>query len=904
MESKIQTNNPIKLTILDLFPSFTELNPKHEEMLLIFQGLNTFFNLKEILSSQKKIEIENNNQSSLIISLIKSNNIIATGFINIKQGEQWITMNYENKNKKLASNLALSLIDCIKLKIFCDIKNKTQINTTFNNISINSSALNLNTNSNYTNRNITKTKHVINQINLKITKRNTNKTLLKGSPLKTNYNQVSTKRSPNKNLYDINNQIKVPFNEEVANNNNNNTLIKSNNFNTFNYMSVNINMNPYTTISKCSIKKIDLNSSNKTRNSKIAKKKSSNNNYTSLRATNNNLGIKKMNTSTCSLNTVNKNNKNKKSRLTPDIEVKELKNVKGVGGSPGPNYSRKKKIDMDLYDNLDKSNERSPFYHTKLKNFPVKEMKHNNEDNNTIGNKKKRKSNNNYSNNINDNNINLNSINNTNNHFNINMNMNMNRNITGSGMHKISINNKCRTIGDNNFNNTFNNTFNNINKQVIKNKLLYNSKAINLNNNPILHINNTINCNSTNTTKKICDLEGSANSFDEEEKNKTKESSKKKCDRAKIGIYTTKRIDIKKNNNQIINKKLNSNENSNKLSHKILIKSGELSSVDNDGNIKNELSDNKNNNIKIDEFDKIETNNAGEDKDININNNINDDGINQEDDIDEYDENDNYTRIKEDFVLLYNDDYVNNIQDDLLKLEIELFIEKMTDLISCYHMQIEEKRFENELFQNEYNVNSAKFKEINKLMKKLEMIKIEHDIHNMKSSCNKKSIKKQDKIDLIVTKTEIEIFKNIFPDNENKDKDKDKNKKNMLKSIIMNVLKKEENRNLLSNDQNFNNWIDLCNKKNEINTIKTNMENNTNNENNDDQQLEQNDNNCNNNDSFNNIDNNNNALKNNNSYYNLDNTYKKKLPISPIYPKNNKYIPGSEVVGNKNIKEY
>jgi hypothetical protein len=228
MENKISANNPIKLTILDLFPSFNELNPKQEEMLLIFQGLNSFFNLKEILSTQKIIEIENNNQTSIIISLIKSNNIMATGFITIKQGEQWITMNYENKNKKLASNLALSLIDCVKLKLFCDVKNKNQINTTFNNISINSSALNLNTNSNYTNRNVNKTKQVINQINLKITKRNTNKALLKGSPIKTNYNQMSTKRSPNKSLYDLNNRIKNPYNEEGGNNNNNN-LIKNNN---------------------------------------------------------------------------------------------------------------------------------------------------------------------------------------------------------------------------------------------------------------------------------------------------------------------------------------------------------------------------------------------------------------------------------------------------------------------------------------------------------------------------------------------------------------------------------------------------------------------------------------------------------------------------------------------------
>ena len=897
MENKISANNPIKLTILDLFPSFNELNPKQEEMLLIFQGLNSFFNLKEILSTQKIIEIENNNQTSIIISLIKSNNIMATGFITIKQGEQWITMNYENKNKKMASNLALSLIDCVKLKLFCDVKNKNQINTTFNNISINSSALNLNTNSNYTNRNVNKTKQVINQINLKITKRNTNKALLKGSPIKTNYNQMSTKRSPNKSLYDLNNRIKNPYNEEGGNNNNNN-LIKNNNFNTFNYMNVNINMNPYTTISKCSIKKIDLNSSSKTRNSKIAKKKSANNNYTSLRTTNNNIGIKKMNTSTCSLNTVNKN-KNKKSRLTPDIEIKEIKNVKGIGGSPGPNFSRKKKLDMEIYDNLDKSNERSPLYNAKLKNFPLKEMKHKNEDNNNFMNKNKRKSNNN-SNNIKDNNIHLNSINTNNKHLNINL--NMNRNISNN-THKVNNNNKCRTINDNNFNSTFNNTFNNINKQVIKNKLLYNSKPININN-PQMNINNTINGNSSNMIKKNNDLEGSANSFDEEEKNKTKDNSKI-CDRVKIGIYTTKRIDIKKNTNQIINKKLNSQENSNKLSHKILIKSGELSTVDNDNNNnnnnKNEFSDNKNNNnIKIDDYDKIEIetdSNKKENKEK-----ANDDAVNtvnagnDEDDIEEYDENDNYTRIKEDFILLYNDDYVNNIQDDLLKLEIELFIEKMTDLITCYHMQLEEKRMENELLQNEYNLSSAKFKEINKLIKKFEMIKIDYDIRNMKSIYNKKTIKKQDKIGLIVTKTEIEIFKNIFPDNNNENKDKDKNKINILKSIMMNILKKEENRNILSNNENFNNWIDLCNKKKEeINKVKKINENEQNEQNEQNNQQAQIDN-CNynynyNETALNNIANNinMNGIKNNN----LDNAYKKKMPISPIYPKNNnnKYIP-------------
>jgi hypothetical protein len=84
--------------------------------------------------------------------------------VNIKQGEQWVTFNYENKNKKLNTNLALSLMDCIKIKLFCEVKNKSLINSTFTNI--NNSALNINTNSNgnfATNRN-NKVRPAINQI--------------------------------------------------------------------------------------------------------------------------------------------------------------------------------------------------------------------------------------------------------------------------------------------------------------------------------------------------------------------------------------------------------------------------------------------------------------------------------------------------------------------------------------------------------------------------------------------------------------------------------------------------------------------------------------------------------------------------------------------------------------------
>ena len=174
MSITLQNNSsPIKILILDLFPSYSELNPKDEEILIIFEGLNFFFNLKDLLSTHNKIELVNYNQSSIIVSLIKSNNIIASGNINLKYGEQWVTMNSENK-KRPNMNLALCLIDCIKLKIFCEMKsiNKNGISANISNINNNTLNLtNINTSINLTNRIANKNKKNINEINLKISKK-------------------------------------------------------------------------------------------------------------------------------------------------------------------------------------------------------------------------------------------------------------------------------------------------------------------------------------------------------------------------------------------------------------------------------------------------------------------------------------------------------------------------------------------------------------------------------------------------------------------------------------------------------------------------------------------------------------------------------------------------------------
>ena len=113
---------------------------------------------------------------------------------------------------------------------------------------------------------------------------------------------------------------------------------------------------------------------------------------------------------------------------------------------------------------------------------------------------------------------------------------------------------------------------------------------------------------------------------------------------------------------------------------------------------------NKSNNLP-NPNEQYEQSSSNTDNENDINNNVSssDESIN---------ENNGYEKLKEDFVLLYNDEYAKNIQDDLLKLEFELFIEKMVELISCYHLQIEEKRMENEIIKNDYISNAYEFKKI------------------------------------------------------------------------------------------------------------------------------------------------------------------------------------------------
>ena len=74
----------IKLKLLDIFPSIIELEQQQNEISIIFQGLDTFYNLYDLLKTKTEITLNAKTKSSIIISLIKSDNIFATSIFNIK----------------------------------------------------------------------------------------------------------------------------------------------------------------------------------------------------------------------------------------------------------------------------------------------------------------------------------------------------------------------------------------------------------------------------------------------------------------------------------------------------------------------------------------------------------------------------------------------------------------------------------------------------------------------------------------------------------------------------------------------------------------------------------------------------------------------------------------------------
>ena len=126
----------------------------------------------------------------------------------------------------------------------------------------------------------------------------------------------------------------------------------------------------------------------------------------------------------------------------------------------------------------------------------------------------------------------------------------------------------------------------------------------------------------------------------------------------------------------------------------------------------------------------------------------------------------------------------------MLKLELELFIEKMSDLFSEYHNQMDEMILEKRINNKEYKIYFNKYLLYNKLNDKLE---------NTKKKYNKDkniiiNIREQNDKNVETNFNELDIFKIIFPDLIGKNNE---DKKKQLKNILSIILKNKENKELL-----------------------------------------------------------------------------------------------------------
>ena len=679
--------NIIKITFLEIIPPINEIVKPKEELNIVFQGNDNFYDFKKYLSSKNPILLHYN-KKSLIMTLLKNNNIFATGFFSIRQGEQNIFFNYEN-NKNISNKILKinNLSECLKIKIFCDCENLSTVST-----------LNRNTiSTNYENND-----------NKYVTKVN----LMK--PIRINNYK---KKNNNQKIYDKKKRILSQIHQ-------NNNSIKKNFVNNSQEFGAN-----YTAI--------------------LTEEKNSNNNIA-------NNDIKKF--SKIINNTARKN------------EPGNYKNFNTINKAKSKNY-------LSSNAKQNKSNK-----HIKMNNSSLNIINQNNKFNSNDNFQNSNNNKNYYSNrNSLKSNISINKISNRNsnkqNLNNKNMKTSLNNYISGKIIEHVG-NEKINYIS--------------INKSINKNSFY----SKNINDTKKLKSNNiTMNSISTTFTKKN-ELEFSMNSLqDGEDKNYLNFNLSNKNTLRPL----TNRINNTKLSQQLSGTKNNEiqNKNPNYTKHKFNKSLGQQSFTEKifceNNDLELNLTEKKENlNLNLCKSEnKLEVDLNGTNKNINNNiNNINKNDLYNEKENEFLLENNNYIKLKEDFNLLYNLDYISKINEDLLKLELELFIEKMSDLFSEYHNQMDEMILEKRINNQEYKIYFNKYLLFNKLKDKLE---------NIKKKYNKDkniiiNIREQNDKNVETNFNEFDIFKIIFPDFIGKSNE---DKKKQLRNILSIILKNKENKELI-----------------------------------------------------------------------------------------------------------
>ena len=721
MDKTDQNNQTLKISFLEISPQINELVKNKEDLNIIFQGYDNFYDFKKHLS--KKIPIYlNRYKKALIMTLLKSNNILATGLFTIRPGEQNVIFNYEGK-KKVASTKAINinnLLDCIKIKILCEFDNNKdkQNSLSTNNI------LSEPKNNDFGNKYVPKVNLMKQNQKNKINHNN-------------NIGKKSNDKKKNLNNFHINNSTKKNFNnssQEFSQVKEYSTYLTEEMYNLRQTnTNININNNEIKKLNPYSVSKINNNCFRKTEFDNSAKSKGHINkarskyNFNTIKkqySTGLNSKIKMNNSSLNLINNQNNklisidktdNNSNNFNRIKLKSEMSFNKNTKRNFNNKTNNFKNHKNlitcldniVSGKIVEHIDMSKSENQYINTTI-NINIKEK------NNLIS---------------------------------INKNINNNRNNIG------------------------------LNKNE--------SKKRKLNNNNI-----TINSISTAGTKKN-DFEYSINSLlDYEDKINNNKNNFKPF---------TKRINNERLQQQLSQDTLINRNNNKHNSNKSLYQQSFTEKIFNDGDSNINVNIQNNNisgmcksfnklpnelNLKLNSIKgKENTNNSKG----NSNKKREDIDINEfEDEKDE--EIDNYERIKEDFNLLYNKEYIHKINEDLLKFELELFIEKMSELFSIYHLVMDSKILENQIIKRDYKKNISQYLLYMKLKNKMEFIKAQLETKKCNLKDHEINLEKQNFENININSNELNILKIILPDNNS-----EVNKNKILKKILTAILKKQGN---------------------------------------------------------------------------------------------------------------
>ena len=172
------------------------------------------------------------------------------------------------------------------------------------------------------------------------------------------------------------------------------------------------------------------------------------------------------------------------------------------------------------------------------------------------------------------------------------------------------------------------------------------------------------------------------------------------------------------------------------------------------------------------------------------------------DNIEENNINSNFENYKSDFEIFYTSDYLKNIENDVINLELQLLIEKIFEIQESYHFELGMLRKKNSIMERNYNLFSERLKFLTKKYSKLVNMLKSLEMENYKKSFKQNNIVKSN-FDLInINIKECNIWRNML---NNKDK-----KKKLFKIFHKVIFKGFENKKkYLNNSQKL-----ICEKLN------------------------------------------------------------------------------------------